>query len=190
MNHTESLTNKSYQRVLQAICKIIGREISHLYDSGVDGFKNGLHFLGAVLLNQNKSFLLEMIYFLEMNNMKYMMNPEIIDRILKYHLLTPEEIPDRYLDSITCEIMVLPVQLSPSPEIVDYSTSIYLAFTVGFNPFTRGKLCFKPCNDLLKDIFDWRNSISFPIDKKRSQYLGKFLHHYDEVIDLSHLFEV
>ena len=52
-----------------------------------------------------------MIYFLGINNMKYMINSEVIERIATFNFIWIEKIPDKYLDSITLEIMYNPVQL-------------------------------------------------------------------------------
>ena len=190
MKYSEYLKNQKFKNFLITLCSKISKQINYFigFNNKKDYFKN-FNSLGGVLLNQNKQFLLELIYFLQINNIKEILHSESINNILEYNSNIPEDVPDKYLDALTFEIMINPVQLSPSPEIVDASTYVYQDFTTGLNPFTRGQLVFCPCHELRDEITQWRNSISFSLDKKRNSYIGKFLHYYNEVIDLSPLFE-
>ena len=178
MKYPQLSTKTWYVKLLERLCSIICYEIEWFFCQDYKEIKNLTFIVGENLLNQNKLFLLEIIYFLEMNNLKHTMKSETIEKILKYNLIPQEEIPDRFLDSITCQRMTYPVQLPPSPEIVDYSTYRYLDITTGKNPFTRGDIKYKICNDLKEDIKQWQKTASVSLGKKNS-YLGKFLHHYN-----------
>ena len=194
MKHTKYLTKKTYRTLLKSLCSIINKEISYFYKtrSGSNYFfdyEEVSFSIGGILLNENIELLLELIYFLDINNLKSMINAEVIDKIVTFNLIWTENIPEKYLDSITFQMMDNPVQLLPSPETVDYSTYVKFHSTTGLNPFTRGKLTLHHCPDLKNEISQWRKSTSFSLDETRNSYIGKFLHYYDEVENLSELFE-
>ena len=185
---TSCLTKQSYKSLLKKLCSIISDEISKFYMTQSGRHVDLTHSIGGILLNENKELLLEMIYFLEMNNIKYMIDSELIDKILKFSLRWIENIPEKYCDSITLQLMEDPVQLLPSPEIVDYTTFLKLLSTDGINPFTRGRLTLHRCSMLQDEISQWRYLISFSLDETRNSCIGKFLYYYDEVENLSKLF--
>ena len=190
MKSTRYLTKQSYKSLLKTLCSIISKEISKFYMTKSTSYMDVTHSIGGILLSENKDLLLEIIYFLEMNNLKYMINSEIIDKILKFNLRWTENIPEKYCDPITLQIMKDPVQLLPSPEMVDYSTYLKLQSTNGLNPFTRGKLKLQFCPALKSEISQWRYSTSFTFHEIRNSYIGKFLYYYDEVENLSKLFKI
>ncbi|KAK3862899.1 hypothetical protein Pcinc_031274 [Petrolisthes cinctipes] len=73
-----------------------------------------------------------------------------------------EEVPTKYLDSLTQDIMTEPVRLLTSGMTVDHSTIITLLLTsiTPFDPFTRLPLChgsFKSLPRLKRQIREWKN---------------------------------
>ncbi|KAK4304768.1 hypothetical protein Pmani_023282 [Petrolisthes manimaculis] len=73
-----------------------------------------------------------------------------------------EEVPTKYLDSLTQDIMTEPVRLLTSGMTVDHSTIITLLLTsiTPFDPFTRMPLChgsFKRLPRLKRQIREWKN---------------------------------
>ena len=73
---------------------------------------------------------------------------ELFDAYDKIHKL---DVPDKFVDFITQEVLYIPARLESSKQIVDISTFYYLYITIGFDPFNRQM--FKDCTPKVESTF-------------------------------------